>query len=82
MTVVSLKCDERNPAKSEEQLMMELRLHEQILSCMDFVIEKVMEIYPGDITIEKLNAGRDDLSRKRKQLMDQISANGNSRSRT
>lgn len=61
--------------------MMELRLHEQMLSCMDFVIEKVAEIYPGDISIHELNACRDGLNQKRKLLMDEISANGNSRSR-
>lgn len=48
VNIVKLETGKNYPQKSSEELMMALRLHDQMLSCLNFVIEKAQHYHHED----------------------------------
>ena len=76
--VVNLEMGKKYTDGSSEDLMMALRLHEQMLSCLNFVVEKAQRYHPEDPGMSALHSSVDFISNMRQKLHAEFGANTSS----
>jgi len=76
--VIDLKIGKKYPEESSEDLMMALRLHEQMLSCLNFVVEKAQRYHLEDPGMSSLYSSLDFISDMRQKLHAEFGANTSS----
>ena len=75
MKVINLEIAKNYPDKSSEDLMMALRLHEQMLSCLNFVLEKAQHYHPEDPGMKSLHSSIDFINDMRRKIYSEFGAN-------
>ena len=73
--VINLEIGKKYTGESSEELMMALRLHEQMLSCLNFVVEKAQRYHPEDPGMSALHSSVDFISDMRQKLRADFGAN-------
>ena len=76
--VINLNIGQNYRDRSSEDLMMALRLHEQMLSCLNFVVEKAQHYHPEDPGMKSLYSSIDFINDMRKKIYSEFGANSSS----
>ena len=79
MNIVRL--DDHQPARDRgedrtEALLESLRMHDQMISCVNFVIEEATRRYPTSAELEPLYASLELVSGKRRDIADELARLG------
>ncbi len=77
MTVITLEKRNEFREKPLEEKMREMHLCQQIISCIDFVIEKTSQMEPDSPLIDDLQNILDVFDRKHEQVVTSIAVNKN-----
>lgn len=72
MTVVNLEKYRENNIDKVEELLVALRLHDQMISCLNFVVEKVNDLHADSEDFGSLYCSLEIISRKRKEIYEQL----------
>lgn len=75
MKVINLEIGKNLTGNSSEDLMMALRLHEQMLSCLNFVLEKAEHYHPEDPGVKSLHSSIDFVNDMRQKIYSEFGAN-------
>ncbi len=78
MKVINLEIGKNYSGKSSEDLMKALRLHEQMLSCLNFVVEKAQHYHPEDPGMKSLHSSIDFINDMRQKIYTEFGANSSS----
>lgn len=73
--VVNLDIGKKYADEPSEDLIMALRLHEQMLSCLNFVVEKAQRYHPEDPGMTALYSSVDFISDMRQKIHAEFGAN-------
>lgn len=77
MIVIGTNQKSEDKSKSAEDLLAEMRLYEQMISCIDFVLEKTSALDSDDPILSDLQTILETYDRRHENIVSAITANKN-----